>query len=63
MHQPMAGRTTPHFTIYHRNAKWIVECDFLSRYNMGLDKRREEDNANQRAQAATMATDAAAATA
>jgi hypothetical protein len=52
-----------HFTIYHRNAKWIVECDFLSRYNMGWDKRREEHNTNQRAQAATMVTDAAAATA
>jgi hypothetical protein len=52
-----------HFTIYHGNAKWIVECDFLSRYNMGWDKRREEHNTDQRAQAATMATDAAAATA
>jgi hypothetical protein len=52
-----------HFTIYHRNARWIVECDFLSRYNMSWDKRREEHNTDQRAQAATMATDAAVATA
>ncbi len=51
-----------HFTVHHRNAKWIVECDFLSRYNMGWDKRREEHNAYQRAQAATMTSSAPEAT-
>ena len=47
-----------YFTIWHRNAKWIVECDFLSRYNMGWDQRREEHNTKQRAQATKMATGA-----
>jgi hypothetical protein len=52
-----------HFTVHHRNAKWIVECDFLSRYNMGWDKRREKHNADQRAQAATMTSSTPEATA
>jgi hypothetical protein len=51
-----------HFTIYHRNARWIIVCDFLTRYNMGWDKRREEHNTDQRAQAATMAFNLPAAT-
>ena len=45
-----------YFTIWHRNAKWIVECDFLSRYNMGWDQRREKHNTERRTQAAEIAT-------
>jgi hypothetical protein len=52
-----------HFTIWHHGAKWIVKCDFLSRYNMGWDTRREEHNTEQRAQAAKMAIGAPEATA
>jgi hypothetical protein len=33
-----------------------VECDFLSRYNMGWDQRREEHNTERRTQAAEMET-------
>ncbi len=43
-----------HFTIWHRNAKWMVECDLLSRYNMGWDNRREEHNTQQRSHASKM---------